>query len=195
MKRVSIFLTVLIVLTIGASLASADSLARDALVIYSGTDAFTQLEASERQACVNWLVTGGTMTEDCRQAVMKLVAQAPDAVSSEQRQALISEASGKANSASVTLPTPAAPPEPKVIVEKKDDTGKIVAAGVLGLVAGLVIHNNVRHSKSSGSSYTPAPPRPAPNVRPAPKAAKRPPQPVKAPKPVSGPVVKRPKMK
>ncbi|MBQ7221640.1 MAG: hypothetical protein IJS28_11750 [Synergistaceae bacterium] len=178
MKRTIIILALLAAITISTYPADADTLARDALIAYSGTEAFTKLEASERQACMEWLVRGGTMTAECSSAVMKLVSQAPDAVTPEQRQALIAEASGRTGTASAK-PAPVPETSEPQISKKNDDTGKIVAVGLLGVLAGLIIHNNVRHHKSS-PSYTPEPPRPAPQVRPAPPHANRPPQ---APRP------------
>ena len=176
MKR-TITILALAVTLMTACIANADALARDALITYSGTDAFTKLESGERQACVEWLVRRGTMSEECSKAVMKLVALAPEAVTAEQRQALISEASGEVKAASAGTATVPVPAEEKPqITKKNDDSGKIVAIGLLGLLAGLVIHNNVKHHKSS-PSYAPAPPRPAP----APD--RRPPQHVRAPQP------------
>ena len=113
MKRM-ILIAVIAVMTIGVSAASADTLARDGMVAYSGTDAFTHLIPEERQACVNWLVHGGQMNELCSSAVMKMVTEAPDAVTPQQRQALIAEASGTTSTPSVrpsavkSTPAPAA---------------------------------------------------------------------------------------
>ena len=174
MKRSIILTALLAAMIMGASIASADTPAREAMITYSGTETFTKLEPTERQACVSWLVKGGTMDEDCSKAVMKLVAEAPDAVSAEQRQALIAEASGeKIGSASVPNTASTTTEEKPKISKSNDDTGKIVAIGLLGLLAGLVIHNNVRHHKSA-PSYRPEPPRPAPRNMPQPD--RRPPQ-------------------
>ena len=182
MKKTIIFMALCVTLIMGASIASADTLARDAMVTYTGTDAFTKLTSLERQACVNWLVHGGTMDERCSKAVMKLVSYAPKAVTDEQRQALIAEASGTKE----TAQSPAPEPEQPQISKKNDDTGKIVAIGLLGLLAGLIIHNNVKHHSSS-PSYHPEPPRPAPHYDRRPPQNHRPPQ-----RPVARPIDKRP---
>ena len=197
MKRTIIILAIFAVMITACS-ASADTMARDALIAYSGTEAFTKLDANERQACMNWLVRGGTMTADCSNAVMKLVSIAPDAVTPEQRQALIAEASGNAEASSVKTSAGKSMPVPETtepqITKKNDDTGKIVAIGLIGLLAGLVIHNNVKHHKSSSPSYTPEPPRPAPQGRNTPPQANRPPQSQTRPqpRPVNRPIDKRP---
>ncbi|MBR0035076.1 MAG: hypothetical protein IJP54_05335 [Synergistaceae bacterium] len=190
MNRAMIFLAVFAILVTGAISASADTLARDAMVTYSGTTAFSRPTSMERQACVDWLVHGGEMSEKCSKAVMKLVAYDPDAVTSEQRQALIREASGYSQTASVpeAAPVPSNPPQ---IVKQEDNTGKYIAIGVLGVIAGMVIHNNVGGSRSE-PSYRPAPPRHYP-PRHAPHHVSRPPvrhhQP---PRPVSRPITRRP---
>lgn len=196
MKKVIIFMAICITLFTGISIASADTLARDAMIVYSGTDAFTKLTSLERQACVNWLVHGGTMDDRCSKAVMKLVSDAPNAVTAEQRQALIAEASGgnetAQSPAAANAPAPAESEQPQ-ISKKNDDTGKIVAIGLLGLLAGLVIHNNVRHHKAA-PSYHPEPPRPAPHMDRRPPHDNRPPQRPKPPQPqrVNRPMDKRP---
>lgn len=171
MKKAVTLVIVLSVMCVGVSCAFADTLARDALVSYTGTEAFTNLMPEERQACVSWLVHGGVMDEQCKGAVMKLVTEAPDAVSAEQRQALIAEASGVGSPGSepaVKTAKAKKAPEPvkteQTTIKKDDDTaGKMVLAGVIGLIAGLVIHNNVGHKSSSHSAppaYRPEPPRP-----------------------------------
>ena len=173
MKRVIIFLAVFTLLVAGAISASADSLARDAMMTYTGTDAFTKLTSMERQACVDWLVHGGEMSEKCSKAVKKLVGYDPDAVTPEQRQALIAEASGY----SETSPeySPAKTQNPSQIIKQEDNTGKYIAVGLLGILAGLVIHNNVGHSSKSQPVYHhPAPPR-KPYGHTPPHAEKRPP--------------------
>lgn len=149
MKRIIIFLAVFAVLACSVS-AGADTLARDAMMTYTGTEAFTKLTSIERQACVDWLVHGGEMSEKCCKAVKKLVAYDPNAVTSEQRQVLIAEASGYSQTASTPESSPVRTETPTVIVQQEDNTGKYIAAGVLGVIAGMVIHNNV--GGSSGSS-------------------------------------------
>ena len=198
MKRAMIFLAVSAILVTGAVSANADSLARDAMVTYSGTTAFARLTSTERQACVNWLVHGGEMSEKCCKAVNKLIAYDPDAVTPEQRQALIREASGYSETASEPEYSPSRTETPPQIVKQEDNTGKYIAIGVLGLIAGMVIHNNVGHS-SSRPSYRPAPPRHFPD-RHTPPHISRPPQasrpPLRHPQPrprqVSRPIDKRP---
>ncbi len=145
MKKAIFFLAVFTIIFTGAISASADSLARDAMMTYTGHDAFTKLTSMERQACVDWLVHGGDMSEKCSKAVMKLVAYAPDAVTPEQRQALIAEASGHPET------TPHTAQNPPQIVKQEDNTGKYIAIGVLGVIAGMVIHNNVGGSSSNSS--------------------------------------------
>ena len=157
MKKAIFFLAVFTILVTGAISASADSLARDAMMTYTGTEAFTKLTSMERQACVDWLVHGGEMSEQCCKAVKKLVAYDPDAVTSEQRQALIAEASGYSQTASTPESSPVRTENPTVIVQQEDNTGKYIAAGVLGVIAGMVIHNNI--GGSSGSSCRREPPR------------------------------------
>lgn len=182
MKKYITVLAVLVIVGAWSCSAFADSLARDGMVAYSGTEAFERLTPSERQACVNWLVRGGEMDSLCRQAVMRLVSEAPDAVMPEQRQALIAEASGT----EIVQETPPPPPEtPKVV--KKDNTGAIIAAGVVGIIAGMIIHNNVGGSRRDDPPphphYRPAPPRPHPHAGPPPRPApiRRPPTPVHRP--------------
>ena len=187
MNRAMIFLAVFAILVTGAISASADTLARDAMVTYSGTTAFSRLTSMERQACVDWLVHGGEMSEKCSKAVMKLVAYDPDAVTSEQRQALIAEASGHSGTASAPEYSPARTETPPQIVKQEDNTGKYIAIGVLGVIAGMVIHNNVGGSRRSEPSYRPAPPRHAPHHVSRPPV--RHPNP---PRPVSRPINRRP---
>ena len=190
MKRTIIILVVLAAVTMSTFPASADtdtySLARDAMITYSGNDAFTKLTSMEREACVNWLVHGGEMNEKCSKAVMKLVSYAPNAVTAEQRQALIAEASGN-NVANTTQPQLPTEEPPQIIQKKEDNTGKYIAIGLLGVLAGLVIHNNVGHHKSA-PSYAPEPQRPAPQGRNNPPQANRPPQLQPQQRPQSRPV-------
>ena len=194
MKRTIIIMAVLAAVTMSTLPASADtdtySLARDAVITYSGSDAFTKLTSMERQACVDWLVHGGEMNEKCSKAVMKLVSYAPDAVTAEQRQALIAEASGN-NVANTTQPQLPTEEPPQIIQKKEDNTGKYIAIGLLGVLAGLVIHNNVGHHKSA-PSYAPEPPRPVPQGRNTSPHANRLPQRQPQPRPVSRQPNRRP---
>ena len=192
MKRTIIILVLLAAITISTYPANAGedtyNPARDAMITYTGSDAFTKLTPMERQACTGWLVHGGPMSEKCSKAVMKLVSYAPDAVTPEQRQALIAEASGYDTA---TQPQTQTQEQPQ-IVKKEDNTGKYVAIGLLGVLAGLIIHNNVGHSKSAPSYTPPAPPRHEPPHRNSPHHVSRPvyhqPQPRPQPRPVSRPV-------
>ena len=197
MKRTIIILVIFAALTtcIYPANAGTDSYspARDAMIAYTGTDAFTKLTSMERQACVDWLVHGGEMSEKCSKAVMKLVSYAPNAVSAEQRQALIAEASGN-NTVSQPEPQPTTEEQPQ-IVKKNDDTGKIIAVGLLGVLAGLIIHNNVGHHKSTPSYTPPEPPRHEPphrNNPPQPQHLNRPVQRQPQPRPVNRQPDRRP---
>ena len=154
MKKFAIAFLALVLLSVGVSAACAAVQAKDALIAYVGTEAFTKLNAGERQACVEWLAKGGTMGPECRKAVMRLIALAPGAVTVEQRQALALAASDSVASA------PASNADTPVIVEKKDDTGAVIVGGLFGILAGLVIANNVGHHRH----YAPAPPAPRPPV-------------------------------
>lgn len=190
MKRL-ILVALIAVMTIGVCAANADTLARDGMVAYSGTDAFINLIPEERQACVNWLVTGGKMNELCSSAVMKMITEAPDAVTASQRQALLAEASGTVSTPSVK--SSAAKPAPvqteQTTIKKDDNTGTIIAAGLIGLVAGLIIHNNVGGSSRRSAPpapvvHHPAPPRHAPVHHNSPQVHRQQPQrPVNAPQP------------
>ncbi len=152
MRKVTIVFLSVFLIIIGVNAACAAVQAKDALIAYVGTEAFTKLNAGERQACVEWLAEGGTMGAECKKAVMRLIALAPGAVTVEQRQALIQAAS---NSVSYV---PVGGAETPVIVEKKDDTGAIIVGGLVGLLAGLVIANN----NGGRHHYVPAPPCPRP---------------------------------
>ena len=179
MKKYITVLAVIIIIGVWSCSAFAGSLARDAMVAYSGTEAFERLTPAERQACLSWLVRGGEMDELCRRAVMQLVSEAPNAVLPEQRQALIAEASGSEIVQETPPPPPPAPETPKIV--KKDNTGAIIAAGVVGIIAGMIIHNNVggsrRDDRSCGRGYRSYPPRYYPHAGPAPCPApiRRPP--------------------
>ena len=152
MKKFAIAFLSLVLFSFGVSVACAAVLAKDALIAYVGTEAFTKLPSGERQACVEWLAEGGAMGPECKKAVMRLIALAPGAVTVEQRQALVLAASDSVAS------VPVSNADTSVIVEKKDDTGAVIVGGLLGILAGLVIANNVGHHRH----YAPAPPQPRP---------------------------------
>ena len=152
MKKFAIAFLALVLLSVGVSAACAAVQAKDALIAYVGTEAFTKLNAGERQACVEWLAKGGAMGPECRKAVMRLIALAPGAVTVEQRQALVLAASDSVAS------VPVSNADTPVIVEKKDDTGAVIVGGLFGILAGLVIANNVGHHRH----YAPVPPQPRP---------------------------------
>ncbi len=182
MKKYITVLAVVMIVGMWSCTAFADSLARDGMVAYSGTQAFERLTSDERQACVNWLVRGGEMDALCRQAVMRLVSEAPDAVLPEQRQALIAEASGT----EIVQETPPPPPPETPKVVKKDNTWAIIAAGVVGIIAGMIIHNNVGGSRRDDPPCPPHyrhyPTRRYPHVGPPPPPPmRRPPAHVKVP--------------
>ena len=163
MKKVIMLIALLAVMTAGACSASADTPAREGMITYSGTEAFTKLTPEERQACTSWLVYGGEMNDDCKRATMKLIAEAPEAVTAEQRKALTAEASG--NTVAAKTPEPPVQQEPTTI-KKDDNTGKYIAVGLLGVLAGLIIHNNVGHhhkAAPSAPTYSPEPPRAVPH--------------------------------
>ena len=155
------FLTLIMLLTLAADTSSAysDIATKDALVAYVGTEAFTKLTAGERQSCLNWLSKGGEMSLYCKSAVMKLVSLDPNAVTAEQRQALVYAASD------CDVPPCAKAGNNTVIVEKNYDTGAAIIGGIIGIGIGLIIANNVGHHH-----YAPAPRphhfRPAPFVMP-----------------------------
>ena len=153
MKKFAIVFLSVVLIVFGVSVACAAVQAKDALIAYVGTEAFTKLNAGERQACVGWLAEGGAMGAECKKAVMRLIAIAPSAVTVEQRQALIMVASDSVAS------TPVSSANTPVIVEKKDDNvDAAIVGGLFGILAGLVIANNVGHHRH----YAPAPPAPRP---------------------------------
>ncbi|MBQ6971627.1 MAG: hypothetical protein IJP86_04645 [Synergistaceae bacterium] len=165
MKRVMLMLSVIVLVTAGTSAAFADNEARDAMIAYSGTEAFAKLLPEERQACMYWVSEGGKMSEACRSAVVRLITDAPDAVTPSQRRALLEAASNTDEAASKKSDQPPAPiQDNKPTVEKSDNTGAIIAAGVVGIIAGMIIHNNWPSHRDSGPSYNPPPPprHPAP---------------------------------
>lgn len=135
--------------------------ARNALITYSGTEAFTKLLPEERRACMLWVSEGGYMSELCRSAVTRLISEAPDAVTPSQRKALLAAASGITVQPSAQAPQPA---NTDTVIVKEDNTGAIIAAGVVGVIAGMIIHNNWPRSRHD-TVYYPAPPR---HYRPAP---------------------------
>ena len=153
MKKLAVVFLSVILLVMSVGVACAAVQAKDALIAYVGTEAFTKLSSGERQACVEWLAVGGAMGPECKKAVMRLIALAPGAVTVDQRQALVLAASDSVAYAPVSnADTP-------VIVEKQDDTGAIIAGGLFGLLAGLVIANNTgRHHHYVHVSPHPRPP-------------------------------------
>lgn len=163
MKKIALLLSLLAVMSICVCSANADTPAREGMIKYTGTDAFTKLSAEEREACTSWLVYGGEMNDKCKSAVMKLTTEAPDAVTAEQRQALIAAASGSTytenkNTAKTPEPVQEAP---KQEIKKSKNYGGYAAVLGLGILAGLIIHNNTKHHHNAA----PEPPRPAPNAR------------------------------
>lgn len=190
----------LVIIFSSASFAYTEDDARDALIVYSGTEAFTHLLPEERSACMAWVADGGYMSELCRSAITKLLSEAPNAVSPEHRQALLAAASGRTESspsytpspsrARVPAPSPAPAPQPSsggTVIREKDNTGAIIAAGIVGIIAGMVIHNNWPKDRGSDRVYYPVPRyhhrpthyRPAPpHYRPAPQHYSPAPQPV-----------------
>ena len=164
MKKIFLVLTVtaMIIISSAAVFANDEDEAHDAMITYSGTNAFANLLPEERQACMYWVSSGGEMSEICRNAALRLISEDPDAVTPSQRRALLAVASGTV-SARRSQPVPNE--KPKVI--EKDNTGAIIAAGVVGIIAGMIIHNNT----SGGSHHHhhgPPPPPPPPHYRPAP---------------------------
>lgn len=158
MKKIFLTLSVIVIISAFSSTAFAyEETARDAMIAYSGTKTFAALLPEERQACMFWVAEGGTMSETCRSAVTRLISEEPDAVTPRQRRELLAAAAG-GKSASKPPVKPATTEKPKVIV--KDNTGAIIAAGVLGIVAGMVIHNNL---PSRHVHHRPGPPPPPPH--------------------------------
>ena len=165
MRKIFIVLTLTFIISAmsSASFAADYDEARDAMITYSGTEAFTKLLPEERQACMYW-VYGGEMNETCRNAITRLLSEAPDAVTSSQRRALLAAASGVSVSDKSTSKSKSQPVHEKKKSEvKNDNTGALIAAGVAAVVLGLVIHNNM--GSSSHSRHGPTPP---PHYRPAP---------------------------
>lgn len=155
MKRIFLILTLTVIVIAGTSSAFAsEDEARDAMIAYSGTDAFARLLPEERQACMYWVSAGGEMNELCRNAVQKLIAEAPYAVTNSQRNALLEAASGISRRSN-TQPVP----DKRNTEIQRDNTGAIIAAGIVGIIAGMIIHNNTGH-RHSGPSYGPPPPPP-----------------------------------
>ncbi len=187
MKTMKKFLLALSAVVIFSSISFAytEDDARDALIVYSGTEAFTYLTSEERSACMAWVADGGYMNELCRNAVTKLISQDPGAVSPEHRQALLAAASGRIESSPSYTPSrkpsytpspsrarvPAPSPQPSsggTVIKEKDNTGAIIAAGVVGVIAGMVIHNNLPKDRGHDTVYYPVPDRRPPHYRPAP---------------------------
>ncbi len=166
MRKIILALTVITLLIAGTSAAFADDEARDAMIAYSGTNAFANLLPEERQACMMWVAEGGKMSETCRGAVVRLISEDPDAVTPSQRKALLAAASGtvSASASKSKAPAPVSADNTPTI-KKSDNTGAIIAAGVIGIIAGMVIHNNWPRHRNSEPSYGPPPP---PHHQPAP---------------------------
>ena len=169
MRKIILALTVITLLIAGTSAAFADDEARDAMITYSGTNAFANLLPEERQACMMWVAEGGKMSETCRGAVVRLISEDPDAVTPSQRKALLAAASGTVSASKPKTPAPASADNTPTI-KKSDNTGAIIAAGIIGIIAGMVIHNNwPRHKDSSPSYGSPTPYyREQPRYQPAP---------------------------
>lgn len=155
MKRILLILTLTVIVIAGTSSAFAsEDEARDAMIAYSGTEAFTKLLPEERQACMYWVYEGGEMNEMCRNAVRTLISEAPDAVTNSQRKALLAAASGYSGKSK------SQPVSGKKKTEvQKDNTGGLIVAGVAAVILGMVIHNNIGRSHSR-PSYCPPPPPP-----------------------------------
>ena len=177
MRKIFLALTVIGLVVIGSSMAFAYSEddARDALITYSGTRAFEKLLPEERRACMSWLAQGGYMSELCRSAVTRLVAEDPKAVSPSQRKALLAAASARTTQTG----------RGETVVVESDNTGAMIAAGIVGVIAGMIIHNNLPgdrdrvyypHYRYPEPHYRPAPPPPH-HYRPAPPHYRHP-QPV-----------------
>ena len=75
MRKIFLALSVIAVVVIGSSTAFAydENEAREAMIAYSGTEAFTKLLPEERRACMLWVSDGGKMSETCRSAVTRLI--------------------------------------------------------------------------------------------------------------------------
>lgn len=140
MKKIVFALTVavFVIACSSASFAYNEDVARDAMIIYSGTDAFADLYPEERQACMAWVSDGGAMSEKCRGAVTKLISQEPNVVTREQRRELLAAASGGRYSRTTAPSTSST-----TIIKESDNTGALIAAGIVGIIAGMVIHNNL----------------------------------------------------
>ncbi|MBQ7169905.1 MAG: hypothetical protein IJR63_08405 [Synergistaceae bacterium] len=182
MRKIFLALSVISLVIIGSSMAfaSTEDEARDALITYSGTEAFANLLPEERRACMTWVAEGGIMTETGRSAVTKLISEAPDAVTPSQRKALLAAASGITVQPSAKTPQPA---KSDTVIKKDDNTGAIIVAGIVGIIAGMIIHNNwPRHT--SDTVYYPSPAPPHRDYR-VPPQHSRPPQPVSRQNPPS----------
>ena len=167
----------LVIIFSSASFAYDEEEARDALITYSGTEAFANLLPEERRACMLWVSEGGYMSELCRNAVTRLISEDPNAVSLSQRKALLAAASGRIKSSSSKTPP--------TVIKESDNTGPILAAGVIGVIAGMVIHNNLPRDRCRETVYYRAPScnYRAPRCRPAPPH-RVPPSPRHCPRPV-----------
>ena len=174
MRKIFLALTVTALVVIGSSMAFAysEEEARDALITYSGTAAFSDLLPEERRACMTWVSEGGYMNELCRSAVTRLISEDPNAVTPSQRKALLAAASGR------TTPAPTNSGE-TVVVRESDNTGSMIAAGIVGIIAGMIIHNNLPGDRDT--VYYPAPP---PHRIPGPPHHRAPVPPHRAPAPI-----------
>ena len=192
MKKKFLILFVIALIIAGTSAAFADDTARDAMIAYSGTETFAKLTPEERRACMFWVAEGGQMNEVCRAAATRLIAEEPDAVTPKQRHELFAATTGKISSSSTASHSKRRDDQPRektTTVRKEDNSGAIITAGILGVVAGMIIHNNLPRHR--GPSYRPGPPRPprhpmpprhhVPAPRPAPVPVRRQPNIYKAP--------------
>ena len=177
MRKILLALSVLglVIIFSSASFAYSEEEARDALIIYSGTESFANLLPEERRACMLWVSEGGYMTELCRSAVTRLISEDPNAVTLSQRKALLAAAAGRTES-----PSPRPAQSGGTVIKESDNTGPVIAAGVIGVIAGMVIHNNLPRDRDRcrDTVYYPAPRyhRPPP-CRSAPRPVIRAPRP------------------
>ena len=172
MKKILMTVSVFTVIMILSSTAFAEDTAKDAMIAYSGTDTFAKLSSEERMACMMWIAEGGQMSEVCRGAATRLIAEEPDAVTPQQRRELFAATMGKVSTSKKTQPV-----RQSQTIKRDDNSGAIIAAGIIGVVAGMIIHNNLPRHR--GHSYRPAPP--PPHHHPAPPRPHRcpPPAPVR----------------
>ena len=181
MRKILLALSAISIVIAASSMAFAydEDEARNALIAYSGTEAFGRLYPEEKRACMSWVSEGGYMDDTCSSAVTRLITEDPDAVTQSQRRALLAAASGRTSSESAQ-PAPQPIREKEVVIEKSDNTGTVIAAGVAGVIAGMVIHNNLPREKEK-TVYYPVPEKPQ-RHRPEPHRRSEPPR--DKPKPV-----------